>query len=78
MPNLKDQLIQEAKEVYLQLEANKELYQRMDDIIAELIELNFQGGDGVSLVDNFKSKNISWKVTGVRRFELKFDKSLKG
>lgn len=65
-------LIKEAKEIHRKIEKNKKLYARLDEIIQELIKTDFQSESGVTLVDNFKNKNMQWKAAGIRRFDLDF------
>lgn len=65
-------LLQEAREIHTKLEENKMLYARLDMITQELVDDKFTEENGVALIDKFKDKNIQWKATGIRRFELDF------
>lgn len=66
-------LIQEALEVMSQLEANKALYTRLDELTAALKEAKAKElkEAGLVMVDNFAEKNAVFRPACVRRFELK-------
>lgn len=52
----------------------KLIYQRLDAITQELIDLGFEsiivGKYRLVLKDNFATKNLAWKSTPMRRFQL--------
>lgn len=64
---------------YLRLQAQaKAAYGKMDDLLEKLIpEMRLSeavsAGDGrqAQLVDNYATKNVSWKSSAHRRFEIK-------
>lgn len=59
------------------LDANKPLYEELDDLIMKLVKV-VQIGETtqtederfVTLVDNFEDKNTCFKVAGVKRFDV--------
>lgn len=63
-------LVERAKEIQAELDRVKPLYSELDEITLALVEVPDLSSLGVSLKDNFETKNISWKATGIRRFEL--------
>lgn len=67
-------LLKEAQTIHKAIEKNKKLYARLDEIIQNLIDFNFDKEGEIHLVDNFKDKNVQWRATGMRRFELRFPK----
>lgn len=50
------------------------LYKEMDELIAQLLKTRrktFQYGKKIiTLVDNYKDKNTSFKALGIRRFDI--------
>jgi hypothetical protein len=64
-------LIKRATELVEQIEAVKPMYKELDELTDRLFSLGFVSGNGLSLVDNFESKNTAWKASAFRRFELK-------
>ena len=76
-PSLKA-LVTEAESILSQLEAVKALYNRLDELTVELMDKDLSKSR-LELVDNFldkegKPKNVAWKASGIRRFELKVRK----
>ena len=70
-------------EIQKELDVRKELYAEMDRLIVQLREGGFTctelDGMLIELVDNFAEKNgvavnTSYKVAGVKRFEIKLKK----
>ena len=60
----------EAQNIMAALADYKKLYGRLDEITQILKDENLDGS-GVIIVDNFAEKNVVWKASGIRRFELK-------
>jgi hypothetical protein len=70
-------IVNRLAEIKDMLEAQKPLYQELDDLILELNEMADVGetlktNDArfVTLIDNFSEKNTCFKVAGVRRFDV--------
>lgn len=63
-------LAEEAMDIMRKLEDVKVLYGRLDEITMAL-----KGQDlsrfGLAVIDNFAEKNVVFRPSGVRRFELK-------
>ena len=53
------------------LKKQKQLYSELDSITAILKKSKFKSGQYLILIDNFKNKNVVFRTTSVRRFELK-------
>jgi predicted S18 family serine protease len=71
-------LVSEAQEIMERLEAVKTLYGRLDELTLELMSADLSATP-LEVVDNFvdkegKPKNVAWKASGIRRFELKVRK----
>jgi hypothetical protein len=64
-------LILKARKLLKQLEAVKPLYKELDAITEVLQSLGFSDAHGIAMVDNFAAKNVVWKSSAMRRFELK-------
>jgi len=62
-----------ARAIARRLEADKALYKELDDITTALLEIKFRKGHGAVLRDNFKKKNIVFRATAIKRFELEFE-----
>lgn len=65
-------LIARARHIQDVLEQVKPLYTELDEITWQLALGQHPNLEqfGVILKDNFSKKNVSWKATGIRRFEL--------
>ncbi len=77
-PKTVAKLVNEAQDILERLEAVKALYSRLDEIT-----LRLRGEDlsatPLTIVDNFldkdgNPKNVAFKASGIRRFELKVRK----
>lgn len=65
-------LIERARYIQSRLEQVKPLYGELDEITLLLIPVKEMLPQyGVTLEDNFKVKNTSFKAVGIRRYELK-------
>lgn len=54
------------------LEQIKKLYAEVDQITNELLAKKFKHDDIAFFVDNFRDKNLLFRTTAFRRWELKF------
>lgn len=63
----------EAISIIRKLESVKPLYSRLEEITEALSNAKSKDLEkcGLELVDNFATKNVVWKSSAVRRFELK-------
>ena len=66
-------LITRAKKINKEIEKLKKLYGQLDEITEKLVKQKFKSSDGVELVDNFKTKNVAFRTTSVKRYELRFE-----
>lgn len=71
-----EDLLRDALALLLKIERNKDLYRRLDDMIVKLKDSGFTTAlvkrHMITLVDNFADdKNVSWKATAMRRYDLK-------
>lgn len=77
-----DRLVARAVQIKDALEANKPLYDELDEITVQLAALQFSqapvGAKVVTLVDNFAAKNTVFRPCGVKRFELKVTEPANG
>ena len=48
----------------------KKAYLEADKITESLLDDKFKKDSGFELVDNFKSKNVVYRTTSVKRFEI--------
>ena len=60
----------EAQNILAALEDYKKLYARLDEITLLLKDQKVDGS-GIAIVDNFSNKNVVFKASGIRRFEIK-------
>lgn len=60
-------------EINEEIEVMKGLYRELDELTALLLEQKFKKGHGVRVVDNFAKKNVAFRTTGLRRFEIVSD-----
>lgn len=69
--------IKRAREIKALLEQTKILYQELDDITEELVDMDlliYNAKDFTAqVVDNFSGTNTAFRTTSVRRFELRFE-----
>lgn len=65
-------LVERAKEIQVYLDSVKPLYAELDEITVELAGQRGLAKYGCIVVDNFATKNTSYKVAAVKRFELKW------
>lgn len=65
------ELSQRALKLMTKLEANKALYQELDEITVTIAKVGETGTPELILVDNFAEKNVAFRPAAVRRFELK-------
>lgn len=72
-------LAETVSEILVALSKSKELYASLDELTDELtrapksILKAVLNDAGLTLVDNFKNKNTTWKASAVRRFEFKLN-----
>lgn len=68
-------LLKAARIYQKEIDQLNALYSEYNEIVNELVELKFKFDDklGVRLVDNFKNKNVVFRTTSVKRFELDFE-----
>lgn len=69
-------VLDELISVEAKIEDAKALYIRRDELVEDFRELVrskrvLYKGRIYQVVDNFKNKNVVWRATAVRRFELK-------
>lgn len=65
-------LVAKAKQLNAKIAELKETYAELDQVTLQLEAMGFNQGHGAQLVDNFYCKNVSFKVVGINRYELKF------
>ena len=53
------------------LEAMKTLYSHMDKLLAEAVANGLTTTEQFLILDNFKNKDVIFKTTAVKRYELK-------
>lgn len=66
----------EAENLMSALSEYKKFYARLDIITQILLDQDLSG-TGISMIDNFEEKNIVWKSSCIRRFELKKNAEIK-
>lgn len=76
-PNRKvkvNDLLERALMILNKVEAMKDFYKELDEVLEMLIEAQFTEGKikgrRIVLKDTFASKNLKWKSTPTRRYEL--------
>ena len=70
-PKPTDRLVQEIMETHSMLESMKTLYNQMDKLLAEAVEQGLTTTEQFLILDNFKNKDVIFKTTAVKRYELK-------
>ena len=66
-----EQLVDKALDIMSRIEATKQLYKDLDELILLLKDVPNLEKYGVELRDNFAEKNVVFRPAGVRRFELR-------
>lgn len=64
-------LILKAKRLQRKIDALKPLYAELEAVTDQLRKAGFKAGHGLTLIDNFKNKNVAYRTTSIRRFELR-------
>lgn len=54
-----------------QVEGFKEIYNEIDKLTIDLVEVGCLRIDDVWIIDNFATKNTAFKTTAIKRFEAK-------
>lgn len=77
--NKQTRRLRELLDILLFLDEVKPEYKRMDEIIKELSDADFEGSaeiDGyiLTLFDRFSDSNIAWKSTAITRFFVQHHK----
>lgn len=67
-----ESLIERASKINSVLTLIKPLYGELDEIVWQLATVPNIEVYGVMIKDNYNGRNVAWKATGVRRFELIF------
>lgn len=70
-PKPADRLVQEIMETHAMLEGMKTLYNQMDKLLAEAVAQGLTTTEQFLILDNFKNKDVIFKTTAVKRYELK-------
>lgn len=67
-------LLERALMILKKVEAMKDFYKELDEVLEMLIEAEFTEGkikgQRIVLKDTFASRNLKWKSTPTRRYEL--------
>lgn len=63
-------IVKRVIEIQKQLFVMKGLYRELDSLTDQLLLAKFKQGHGVKIVDNFTDKNVAFKTTAVKRFEV--------
>lgn len=70
-----NELLQKLLDITAQLEERKALYGELDAIVLALREQGFEhavfAGKDITIVDNFKEKNVAWRMAAVHQYEAK-------
>jgi hypothetical protein len=70
-PRRPENLIAEICEIHWLLEEMKGLYGTMDELLAQAVAQGLTVTDKFVIVDNFKEKNVIFKTTAVKRYDVK-------